>query len=1005
MIPILFSGDETLFRSNGLGRLTDTLSCLVTEERNGTFEAEFTYPVNGTHYADIEIGTIIFCTHDASKIPQPFEIYKRSAEIDGVVTYNAHHISYRLNTVVSMPFALRSASAAQAMAGLKSHAVGNVPFNFYSDKTVLENFKVSEPKSIRQVLAGETGSLLDVYGTGEYKFDCFQVWLYVNRGSDRGVSIRYGKNMQSIKAERSAENRYTAVVPYWVSSETGEVTYLPEMAVIADQLPTESGYWTDEDETIFRQESGEPLEFDYQIVEYMPLDLSDQWETQPTEEELRAKAVARLEASEAWETDENITVSFTTDDSETQEALSAVCLCDTVGVFYPALGVEVKKKVIKTVYNTLLEAYDSIELGTPSKSLFETLQEKTSDMMQSYVKRDFMAEAIDRSTMLITGGTGGYIVLKRNDEGQPEEFLAMDADNTVDAKNVIRINKNGIGFSTSGYNGPFRNAWTIDGAFNTAFINVESLSVFTQNAGEITAGVLRSKDYSYTSGTYTDAGIIIDLDNKLIRSTKYAFLPDGTLNASDAHLMGSIVARDEDNTKATVVNAGDISFYLTVNGSDVMTSRITPMRWSASYSGTGNSGVSFRVNSAADYISLGYDLDGNRYAALIINKTLNPNGHTEKVIIADSLRATARANFNKEIYAGDSINSCKNVLTSSDDEKKANRIGIYYDSDTDEGILRYYSNASGTSVSKTIVKATKTGEINYSGGKFDGAVTLRNGSTIDGYTYQGSTYRIAFSVGILTNGAVLQSGYTNVLGGATYATGEIVVTNGGIYAIGSNSIVSAKAKGFDNAIWMLYNTTNDVGSIQYRSNASGSSISRNVLTVDSSGTVKYAAGMVNGVLMPAGTDGNTNYTIGTSGTRWYQVWSTSFNLTSGVYINYNSANDYIYASKTIHQASDEALKNIYDYDTRLDELLEMPEPITYTWKDSSAKMRHAGLGARRTKQILDSLGLKESGLVGVDLDENGKEVYSVDYMELAVMLLHAVQGLKQEIAELKKGAA
>lgn len=117
MIPILYPQSETRFRNNGLGRLVDCISCVVTEERNGIYECEFQYPVTGQHYSDIQEGRIIFCTHDDTRTGQPFEIYKRSAEINGVVTFNASHISYRLSKVTLEPFTATSCA----------HALSEIP--------------------------------------------------------------------------------------------------------------------------------------------------------------------------------------------------------------------------------------------------------------------------------------------------------------------------------------------------------------------------------------------------------------------------------------------------------------------------------------------------------------------------------------------------------------------------------------------------------------------------------------------------------------------------------------------------------------------------------------------------------------------------------------------------------------------------------------------------------------------------------------------------------------
>ena len=87
MIPILYEKSEIDFNSNGLGRLRDCIRCEVTEERNGIYECEFEYPINGLHYKDIILGRIIAVEHDESGNVQPFDIYAYSKPINGVVTF------------------------------------------------------------------------------------------------------------------------------------------------------------------------------------------------------------------------------------------------------------------------------------------------------------------------------------------------------------------------------------------------------------------------------------------------------------------------------------------------------------------------------------------------------------------------------------------------------------------------------------------------------------------------------------------------------------------------------------------------------------------------------------------------------------------------------------------------------------------------------------------------------------------------------------------------------
>ena len=196
MRPILFPSDETAFTSNGLGRL-DPISCYVTEERNGQYELEMVVSMDDRHYGDIEEGRILLVRHDDTPDKQPFEIYYISRPLNGQVTVLAHHITYRTATITVMPF--EADSIASAMLGLKTNSVGDNPFTFSTSKAVNGYFSVPQPSTLRSLLAGESGSLLDVYGTGEYEWDRFDIRLHLNRGRETSVTLRYGKDITDLK--------------------------------------------------------------------------------------------------------------------------------------------------------------------------------------------------------------------------------------------------------------------------------------------------------------------------------------------------------------------------------------------------------------------------------------------------------------------------------------------------------------------------------------------------------------------------------------------------------------------------------------------------------------------------------------------------------------------------------------------------------------------------------------------------------------------------------------
>lgn len=470
MIPILYESTETTFTSNGIGRLSDAVSCVVSEERNGPYELEMEYPTTGIHYSDIQLFRIIFAVPADGKSGQPFEIYDISRPLNGVVTIHAWHLSYRLNKVTVAPFT--AASCAAALQSLATNAVPATTFTFGTDKNVSATFNVKVPSSLRGLLGGQAGSILDVYGKGEYEFDKFQVYLHTNRGVNSGVTIRYGKNLTDLTAETDSESVYTGVYPYYYNEDSGRLV------------------------TLQRQVEWSGHESDYPVEMVKPLDLSDKWEdTVPTRTALLQAAQAYLASDEGWELNQNLRVSFValadTEEYKGVSALQRVNLCDTVTVIHEGLGVTATAKVVKTEYNVLLERYDSMELGNTSVSLGQAISEQVkSEVLDEVPTTSEMEKAIAHGTQTITGNNGGYVVLKTNADGEPEELLILGPESLGvigDAVNVWRFNASGLGFSSSGYSGPYNTAWTYDGKFYVDWVTAGAIKAALVNTGTLSS--------------------------------------------------------------------------------------------------------------------------------------------------------------------------------------------------------------------------------------------------------------------------------------------------------------------------------------------------------------------------------------------------------------------------------------------------------------------------------------------------------------------------------------
>ena len=371
MIPILYESTATTYTTNGIGRLSDCVSCLVTEERNGIFEVEFQYPVTGRLYSEIIEGRIISVMHDDTKTRQPFIIYRRSAPIDGLVTFNAHHVSYELAHSILQPFT--ASSVGEAFSLLPTKSITPCGFTFWTNKIVSAAFSVKVPASIRETLGGTEGSILDTFGSGEYEWDNFTVKFWQNRGSNSGITLRYGKNLTDLTQEKDVSEMYNACVPYWTDGE--------QTVTLGTTVLTMSGV-TD--------------------VVAVPMDMSDAFEEAPTTAQLQQAAQTRLDNSGGWKPDENIEIDFValwqTDEYAEVAPLQNLKLCDTITVVHPALGLTATAKVIKTVYNALLEKYDAIEIGDPKTSFADALS-------QSFYKSIVPVAASARHALKIAGDT------------------------------------------------------------------------------------------------------------------------------------------------------------------------------------------------------------------------------------------------------------------------------------------------------------------------------------------------------------------------------------------------------------------------------------------------------------------------------------------------------------------------------------------------------------------------------------------------------------------------
>lgn len=561
MKPVLFAPTATEFTTNGLGKLSDAASCTVKEERNGAFELTLKYPIEGIHYAEIQQRSIILAKPNPVDLAQPFRVYRISKPINGLVTVYAYHISYDLTGIPVSPYSAASVQA--ALAGFSTNAVAANPFTFWSDMTSSGDFTVKSPASVRSLLP----TMLEVYG-GEYKYDKYTVRLYQQRGVNRGVTIRYGKNLTDLKQDENCSNVYTGVYAYY-SDGNGIVETSPKVT---------------------------PAPGTYDYTRILPLDLTSEFKEAPTAEALKAAAEQYMSDHNIGVPEVSLNVSFVqleqTQEYKDLALLERVELCDTVTVIFERLGVNATAQVTSTVYNVLIDAYDSVTIGNVRKNVAMTIAEQAQEIAKGPDLTALQAAVIE-ATELITGNQGGYVVIHSSTGSEkPDEILIMDQPSIEEATQVWRWNKSGLGYSSSGYNGPYGLAMTIDGKINADFITTGGM-----DAARITAGILQSKDGRFlidlTANTVT-------MKNKS-GATVFGFDGNGNLTIS-----GKITATSGSIAGFTIygdrLQGGNCTLYSDAGGGELKLGDVT-------LDGYGGLGINGNVAIDPGHLYVTGDLD------------------------------------------------------------------------------------------------------------------------------------------------------------------------------------------------------------------------------------------------------------------------------------------------------------------------------------------------------------------------------------------------------------
>ncbi|PTQ84791.1 phage minor structural protein [Trichococcus patagoniensis] len=387
-MAILYKANETDFTHFGLGMLQDAIQIFVTEERNGVFELEMKYPVSGDRFADLKLDRLIKADAGHSLKNQRFKIIRITKPLNGIVTVYGEHISLLTRDLPLPPAVSYSGDATSALNTWKNAIIGidPNPFTVFSDIATSGSgsWSIKDVKNAREALGGVDGSLLDTYG-GEYLFDNYDVRLYANRGKQSGALIAYGRNLTDLEQEENIADTYTSIYPYAVITDDNqnEITLtLPEYYLDSEYVGN------------------------YARRKILTVDFSGNDVT--TVEQLRDKAEFYLINNRIGIPKVNLKIKYVdlakTLDYEATQAIEAVNVCDWVTVYFEEYGIKTNEKIIKTVWDDLLQQYDSIEVGEARASLAQSINTTVDGKLETVaVNLNTIRLAADGKTKIYTG--------------------------------------------------------------------------------------------------------------------------------------------------------------------------------------------------------------------------------------------------------------------------------------------------------------------------------------------------------------------------------------------------------------------------------------------------------------------------------------------------------------------------------------------------------------------------------------------------------------------------
>ncbi|EMF0084116.1 peptidoglycan DD-metalloendopeptidase family protein, partial [Enterococcus hirae] len=473
MKPVLYSPTDIDFTAGGIGILSDCKKCLVTEEANGSYTVELSFPINAKFSSQLEDHNYqIKCKPNATDDFHIFYIYNHYKDMaTGLLYVYGKSRTMKLGNRAVKKLEFERATCQEAMKYLEKSMDQPSDIRLFSDITRVGSTSIEVSNPLK-CIKGIEGSLNQIFG-GEMKHEPFKLSLLNRRGRDHVTTFRYRKNLTGLKVETNFDGLLTRIFPYAdVQNNGGE---------------TERIFGNPVDSLNINKYDGEIYSEYVQFTE-------DQGVTdQKSLNEVSKKYFSSMNPNcdqPNISIELNIRKMEDTALAKRFKKFREVGLFDTFDIFHERFKINITAQITKVIYDSLNERVESLEAGDTQYTFFEKQKQEISNTLKGYTGKKYASDFIDVVTNIISGNDGGHVIWWP--KNRPTDLFFCDHPKLEEAKLVLRINKSGIGFSSKGWQGPFDTAWTLDGKFNANFIQTGLIKAdIFQNSFNKTGDVLK----------------------------------------------------------------------------------------------------------------------------------------------------------------------------------------------------------------------------------------------------------------------------------------------------------------------------------------------------------------------------------------------------------------------------------------------------------------------------------------------------------------------------------